>query len=374
MLSGCEFQQDPISGAPEAVRTGTPPNMSKPEIPEAFPKEALQIDAPNIVSGRIGLPIELTIGYRVMVEGVEAQVQIDNLEEFVGAEFDSATGVFKWTPTRDAVGSFTEVELPLQVTLMTIPSDAYPKVSVEKKKVTILVMNSYSRPLVASLVGEASVSVGFKYIYKMVVDDLDALSRHDVSVVQRNCANYRSDISTYVSIGTPVADLNSAGKYLVDVTLDLTGGRATEVPNGSYCFGLVAISKYGQVSPLFTKDVTVVGIYKATNITADTFDVKMGSKLNVSFSVYEPTGNATVTINSITDVASLLPGSSIACKTSATTPSIINCAGVIDATNAVQEKRHSVVIDTTTSARGTTRLPMNSKHTINIFVSKSGGK
>lgn len=373
VLTACDLQQDPIRNAPDAVREGRLPDTGKVEVPEPFPKEALQIDTPNVINARVGSKIEFKIGYRVMVEGVQAEIQIDNLNEFIGATFDAATGVFSWTPTRESVGNFALVELPLQITLLTIPSDAYPKVSVERKRVTLAVTNSYMRPVIESMTGPADVAVGNRETYKLVIEDLDAYTRHDVNIFNRSCGTFRTDISSHVTFGTPVADANNPGKFLVDVYLNLNSSSARELPTNTYCFGVAVVSKYGQVSNVYSQNITLTGTYKSSRISATTFDVEMGKKLNFSFSIYDPSGNAKVNIDSISNLAAMLPGSRIECKAPVNDDSFQNCFGVIDATQATEEKRHIVEIATTVNGRGTSRNPMAAKHIVNIFVKKAGG-
>lgn len=372
MLTGCDLQQNPLKNAPKEVQEGRMPDTGKVEIPEAFPKEALQIDAPNVINGRVGSPLEFKIGHRVMVEGVQAELQIDNLSEFVDAEFDVATGTFTWTPTREAVGNFGSVELPLNITLLTIPSDAYPKVSVERKKVMIVVMNAYTRPIIESLTGPAQVAVGSRYTYKLVLEDLDAYTRHDVSIFNRSCATFRTDLSYLVSFGTPVVDLNNPGKFLVDVTLDLGSMNARELPTNTYCFGIAAVSKYGQVSQIYKQDITLTGTYKATRISTTTLDVEVGKQVDFAFSVYDPTGNGNVTINSISDLGAMLPGSEIVCKAPINDDSFQNCTGKIDASSVTQENVYSLEIQTTVDGRGTSRTPLSSKHIVKIHVNAGG--
>jgi len=133
-LAACSMKQDPLTGAPEVVRQGVPPNVDRPASTQPLPKEALQIDAPALVNGRVGIPMEFKVSGRIMLPNVPFKLAIEIISDFPGASFDQSTGEFKWTPTKAVMGSSPSLEIPLRITLITDVTPESPTISMEKER------------------------------------------------------------------------------------------------------------------------------------------------------------------------------------------------------------------------------------------------
>ncbi|WP_413944281.1 hypothetical protein [Bdellovibrio sp. HCB-162] len=334
-LTACELQQDPIKGASDQVRQGVPPTSNKPVAAKPLPKEALQIDAPTLVNGRVGAPVEFKILGRVMTPDVGFKISIDNLADFPGATFDDTTGDFKWTPSKKEVGSFPSMELPLRVTLATEVSAASPTISVEKKVISLIIQNAYSKPIVNTVTGPTSVTVGSTYDFDFTMEDVDALNETDASIQVRDCTTsyYSDSIAHLVEVRNVAANTTTPNKYQGKVRLDLT--KAGLLSSGTYCFGLQAVSKHGVVSDLYKREITIEAKMKNTRMTMETApEVRVGEKIQIGFAIYDPTGNGQLTMKSQDDIATILPGSSLTCNRSFSTKYQLDCKGLIDATSA----------------------------------------
>ncbi len=363
MLSSCEFQQDPLSGASDAVRNGRPPEAGKPVSESPYPKEALQIDSPSVVNGRVGNPVEFQIAGRVAVEGVTHTIAIDNLSDFPGATFDQSKGLFSWVPKKDTVGSVPSAELTLRVSLVTVATAKNPVVAIERKNIVLVIVNSYSKPIVSYVNGNTDIQAGVRSNLTFQVEDQDALSSGDITLGVRDCSAYNMDsIAHFIELPTTIQNVGGS-KYTGNLTVNLYTG-ADALTTGRYCFGLVSISKFGVVSEIYKKELYIEGRVKNTRITGNTVEVPSGQALRFSFSVFDPSGAGVVSVKSIGDFATKLPGSSITCGNSLN--GIVDCVGLIDATNLAPAEFSFTIMTENKSARSTQTTPTN--HTLIVKV------
>lgn len=341
-LSACEMQQDPISGAPDAIREGRPPNTAKPIQEKPLDKNALQIDAPSLVNGRVGSTLEINILGRVMTAGVDFRLIVDNLADFPGATFDSTTGEFKWTPGKSLMGGFPSVELPLRITMATVPTKENPAVSVEKKTISLVIVNVYSKPIINAVAGLSPLPTGGRHTFTFQLEDVDALSAKDVAVDVRDCDSsyYTTSIAHLVTIKKVEADAATPNKYKGEALLNLS--TADNLSSGSYCFGLMAVSKHGVPSDVYKKEFSIEAKMKATKITMDKgLELTVGDKVRLSFAIYDPSGAGTLSVKSMDDIAKMLPGSSLSCAASWASKHQLDCEGLIDTTGA-QSKTYTL--------------------------------
>jgi hypothetical protein len=334
-LSSCKMQQDPIEGAPEAIRLGRPPSAPRPVQEKPLDKNALQIDAPSLVNGRVGSSVEFNIFGRVMTPNVGFQISIDNLSEFPGATFDANKGEFKWQPQKTTVGNLPSVELPLRVTLSTIPTKDAPTVSVERKTIVLVIGNNYSKPLINVVTGPSAIVTGGRHTFKFQLEDIDAAAASDVTIDVRTCdTNYNENsLSHLVTVKDVQLDSAGSHKFKGEAILDLVG--ADYVNSGSYCIGLIAVSKHGVVSDLYKKAFSVEAKMKATKMTMEyTPVITVGEKIQIGFSIYDATGVGRLNIRSMDSITLDFPGSTLVCNPNLSAKYQIDCAGLVDATTA----------------------------------------
>jgi len=179
----------------------------------------------------------------------------------------------------------------------------------------MVVVNSYSKPIMNSITGSDPLATGQHYTFPFQLEDVDALGAKDVTINVRDCVNsYGSaSISHMVVVRNIDADAKAGpNKYKGEAYIDLSS--AEYLRSGTYCFALVAVSKFGVASDLYKKDVYIELKMKATKITAlNGPTIKIGEKANFSFSVYDPSGAGSLKIKVMDDIGKLLPGSTITC-------------------------------------------------------------
>lgn len=364
-LSACKMQQDPIAGAPQAIREGHPPSVAKPVQEKPLDKNALQIDSPTLINGRVGSPVEFSITGRVMTAGVSFNLTIDNLVDFPGATFDAAKGEFKWTPSKTIMSGFPSIEIPLHVTMATVPSMDVPTVSVERKKIVLVISNVYSKPIINSITGPSPIVTGGRYTYSFQIEDLDALNEKDVGVEVRDCDSYPTSLGHLVSIKRIEVSPSLPNTYVGEAVLNLSSVDSMRAD--TYCFSLMAISKHGVVSEQYKKEFAVETKMKSTKMTIDRdIEVNVGEKMKLSFAIYDPTGVGTISVSSKDDIAKDLPGSSLVCNQSWTTFYLLNCDAVIDATTAKPASYPVKLVIENAGSRSNQKTVTN--HTLRIQV------
>lgn len=367
-LTACNnMQQDPLAGASEAVRSGRPPTAAKPVQDQALDKNALQIDAPSLINGRVGSSIEFKIMGRIMTPGVGFEISVDNISDFPGATFDPITGDFNWTPMKSIMGSFPSIELPLRITMSTVATEQNPTISVERKTVSLVIVNVYSKPIVNSVGGSSPLLTGTRHVFPFQIEDVDAIHHSEVSVDVRDCnsSSYGTSIAHLVTIRNMNTDGTTPNKFKGEAVLNLTS--ADNLPSGSYCFGLMAVSKHGVPSEVYQKNFSIEAKMKATRVTMEkTPDLSVGTRTAISFSIYDPSGTGSVSLKSIDDINQLLPGSNLACTQSWATRYQLDCNGILDATNVPPGTYLLKFVVENTGARPTQKTTTN--HNLRIIV------
>ena len=366
-FTACEFQQDPTEGAPDAVRNGRIPDQNKPVAEKALPADALQIDGPKDVMGRVGIPVEFKVTGRIMVDGVEGNITIANITEFPGATYNEQTGEFKWTPTKEVVSGLSEIDMYLKVRLTTIRTSTVAS-SMREESYRITVKNDYTRPVVNFVTAQQSYITGSNYDMPFEVEDIDANGENDVKLVVRDCPNsyaYRS-ISHFIKIQRFTRDANRAGKYVGTLALQLS--NAALVPSDSYCFALEATSKFNVSSVLYTKQFNISSQVRATRSNLEEIEILLGQSMRVSFSIYDPSGYGALTVNSVTDITTLLPGSSFSCRRSVNNTSQVDCGGVINTAGAEAKNYDLTIAVTNTVQQGSTVQAKPNSHNFRIKV------
>lgn len=357
-LSACD--QDPLKNASDAIKNGVPPKTDVP-IEKPIDKEGLQIDLLEDYNTRVGVAVELTIQGRVMVEGVSYQINIENLADFPGATFDAATGIFKWTPTKASVGTLPWASYKLNAVLCTEPTAKLPKVSCAWKSSTIFVENTYTRPIINKIEGNANLKSGFSTQMTFTVEDVDSLNATDMKIIPRDCekSTWVSSIANFVKVKSITPDVSNPGTYNGVLTIDL---YSANLKTNDYCFALAAVSKFGIMSEPYDKRVSIESKLSDTRISAKEVYLNVGEKINFSFSIFDPSGEGKVSLVSKDDPGTVLPGSTLTCAPAAMQDWMINCQAVIDATalTAPTSKQFTIKAQNQSKSYGSTQKIENS--------------
>lgn len=367
-LSACDMQQDPLANASDQVRNGHLPDTHKPVPDNPIPQDGLLVDAPERVNARVGSEVQFKVSGRVMVPGVTFKMMIMNLADFPGATFDESTGDFAWTPPKSLLGGQPSLGMSLKVSLVTDSSEDHPTISVRNHEVRFLVENTYSKPIVNTIQGAASLTVGQSYNMTFTMEDIDAFTKENVTVQVRDCpsSSYSSSIAHFVTVKNIKAISGSTEKFSGDIVVNLR--NADTIVNGSYCFALVAVSKYGVTSEVFKKEITIEPRLRPTKMTMEIApNIFAGESMSISFAIYDPSGFANLRLVSLDDVAAALPGSTLTCKKAYGTSSQLDCAGVIRTDATTVAKTHSFAIKVESASPRSSQTTTDT-HTLRINV------
>ncbi len=336
ILNACNTNQDPLTNAPDAIKNGVPPTNKPGQSEEPLSKVALQIDAPSVVNGRVGSITEIKIQGRVLIPGVGFKLQIENMAQFPGATFDAVSGVFKWTPTKDAIANGVDGQFNLEILLITQPgSTGYP-VSVEKKTITLNILRNYSKPVINSVtVNSQNMIVGGRYDLAVQLEDFDSATAQDFSLFFKDCATSNvGKISQAVSY-TPSGFIKDtqAGKFKGYVTLNLSNYRLP-FDNRNFCFTATVVSKYAISSDPYQVNVVVKNPLQAARATRMAIDIKTGTAGEYNISFFDPGQVGAIKVTQMPDL-SVLPGSTITCDNNFGYQTIVDCKLFVNATSVV---------------------------------------
>lgn len=347
MMSACNFDQDPLKGSPDAVLNGKPPVLK--EEPRMIPLNAVQIDVPQKVKGRVGMPLTFKATGRALFSGVDFNMEVVNLSDFPEASFDTATGEFYWIPTKVVVGSAPNASMTLTVKLSTVPTETYPKVLSITKDLTLEVVNVYDRPIIKSVTGPYTALVGKEYAFEVLLDDVDSATEASrVDIFMSDCfGKYRKSISQFMAVQSVEMDANSAAGFKAKLNLDLST-RADSLVDGDYCFSVKSQSSRGVMSDGYEATVKVLTKLSEPQITwSGIGSLQIGQIKLFSFSIFDPNKVGEISIKKITDISSAFPGSSIKCEGGSYNYRwLMTCNGIIDASKLTAQATAIINIDT----------------------------
>ena len=346
-VSACSFQQNPMDGVSGQVNDGTLPDTNKPIAEKPLDKMNLQIDSPREVRAAVGNEVKFKITGRVLTAGVKFNLYFDNFDLFPGATYDQATGEFRWTPGKEVVGSDYATELPMSVTIATVVAPGRVSTS-ENKIITITVTKTFTKPTIKSISGDENVVGGYAYTLPFKMTDVDARGKDDIKIVGQPCGARRS-LTPYLNLLTYNMKSLGNGEYEGELNLDLYS--AANLGAGSYCIGVAAVTAQGKVSDIYEKNFEYDPRVQLSRWTmTEAVNINVGEVKKISFAIYDPAGAGTMTVLKVGDIAKAMPGSSLTCVVDKADKALINCAAVIDATQATPASNR-VSIDVMTASR-----------------------
>lgn len=363
LVTACSTEQDPLKDASDEVTDGNPPDTNKPIAEKPLDKMNLQIDAPSLVNAAVGNEVKFNISGRVLVPGVEFMIYIDNLDSFPGATFDSATGDFTWMPTREAIGTQISTEMILSVTIATVVAPGRVSTS-ENKIVSIVLVNSFTKPTINTVTGSDVVIGGMSYVYSFALTNIDASGKDEIAIIGQSCGNSGRTLTPYVNLVPYTVRDKGNGQYTGELTMDLS--TAVNLTAGTYCFAIAAITAQGKVSDIYKQNVTYEPRIERSVSTLKEINLTVGDVQKVSFSIYDPQGSNLLTITKIDDISAILPGSTFACSVDSANKSLIHCDALIDARTAIPGFTKASV--DVTSATRTNRQSTSARHTLMVNV------
>ncbi|MES2964565.1 MAG: hypothetical protein V4760_11795 [Bdellovibrionota bacterium] len=322
-------QEDPYADKADAIRNGLPPTNvgEKPRKPVA--SDALRIQAQDYYSfkegeqGRFqvtGSVLEPVNG-RAAKYGEDFVIEIVNLADFPGANWDAVSATLTWTPPQGFVDKEYSRNMRMLISLKTT---ALP-ILVREQEVKVFVIRAERDPEIVSVENLKNqwTREGEKRKFTVIVKDPDSLDADKmrprlmvVSVNQgvRNASNLIYEFQPNVwNEKNPTQDPVDPTKWIFTMIADLQAdtGEAREITKGleRFQFGLVAANRFGGSSAPMPVDIPIVTTLRdpvVSWIIKEPVELVSGQENTFSFSVYDPNAEAKVTV--FPTRCDLLPG------------------------------------------------------------------
>lgn len=322
--AGCSLEQDPYADQPDSIKKSVPPEQSKGEPSRATASDALRIDTADFYSMKEGKPTEIAISARVLLSvngntpvlGKDFDVEVENLKDFPGAQYDPVTGKFTWTPPF----GFVDKESTRNAALKLVLTTHFEPRMTRRKEVLIFVTRAENDPEIVEVTDLNSWNTyeeGQEIPFTVRVKDPDALPMAGMRprILLIEAGTNRSG-SPYVQLDpgwrgdNPFQDPMDPSVWIFRMVFDTTKKEVTQSQE-NFSFGVVVTSRFGRVSAPKTVTLqlkTSIRPPKTTWLTVA--DFYAGQQNKFSFSAFDALeeGDVTVTTKNLKD----LPGGNAA--------------------------------------------------------------
>lgn len=306
-----EMNQDPLAGASDAVRNAKPPE-TKPDITRPIKSDAIRIDAPVTQTFTEGIAGELGIKARILIPNYVGEVSILNMGNFPGALFDRMTGTFSWTPPRGTVSTGLTQEYVLQIEALGWP-EADGTVLFSRTEVKILVNKQPSAPVIRSVrLSEQNFREGGIYSVFIEVEDQDGGSGPgEAPNLNFGGIAGKVSIAPFMTVQNVRGDMNTR-RWNFEYRVNLTGVELTDSKSESI-IEILAQSRFGKVSAPVRATVGILTDFVTETATSydDSYQFSTAEKGIVPFTVYDPKGEALVSVKGVRGAP---VGASILCQ------------------------------------------------------------
>lgn len=312
-------QEDPYADKADEIRNGMPPTNQGPKAPKPVASDALRIQAQDYYSFKEGDEGKFTVTGQVLVPvngqeatyGKDFTIEIVNLADFPGALWDITTATMRWTPPEGFVDKEYSRNMRMLVRLQTVAAP----VMVREQEVKVFVIRSERDPEIVSVESLSNywTREGERRKFTVVVKDPDSIDADKmrprlmvVSVNQGvlNASNLVYEFAPNVwDEKNPTQDPLDPTKWIFTMILDTKDdqGNAREITKGleKFQFGLVAANRYGGSTAPRTVEAPIVTSIREPQtswIVKEPVELVAGQENTFSFSVYDPNGEAKVTV------------------------------------------------------------------------------
>lgn len=302
VLASCG-SQDPLAKQPEYIKKATP-GFDKPAPPVAtkenmiISSNATQFFFTEAVEG------QTTITGRILLDNYEASMEIDNLEDFEGASFDPATGIFTWTPPRGyVVGVNSTRTSPLRVRLNGLQRQTNITAT-RTEDFAVTVSRMESQPTIVKETGfpVEAAREGDSLRITIFVKDVDAVNTAGSKprIFIQSPVNKPSvgDLTPYirtVSEDNPDQDFSDRTVWKFTLNVALTDADVTK-NTGDFYFRVTAVSRYGKMSAPKEYKVSILTGLEKPVLSSDNFEVLAGNTMVHDVLIMDPRQEGKVTV------------------------------------------------------------------------------
>ncbi|MCM2282880.1 MAG: hypothetical protein NDI61_13655, partial [Bdellovibrionaceae bacterium] len=308
---GGGLNQDPLSGQPEHIRNGVPPERDiKPKPAEPMRRDALYIDVDDFYDFRESEERSITFKGRANIPGAEFEMFVENSQDFQGARIEATNpknpmaGLkFTWTPPFDYSAARYARELDLKLVLTTTNT---PQKLSTVKTVKMFVMRQANAPEIVRVdsLKATAIREGESRRFQVTVRDIDGLATDEgrPTLVFLPVRYDLRDISTLVALDSkkPVEeDPRDPKQWIYNLVVNTEGKELTKGEEG-FSFSIRAYSRFGAPSDAKKVEALVRTSVREPMISWKApVSVVAGEDVIFSFHAYDPQFEGRVTLNFI---------------------------------------------------------------------------
>lgn len=284
---GCsKWNQDPLADRPKHQNDGQG-KPTEPIIPKPISSEAILIDAPDFQGFQEEREDEMQLSARVLIEGYQVEMTIENLQLLPGATYDSATGTLKWKPSRGTVTG-ADGYRDFALNLKAVATKANSPVLVRERVVRLSVNRLFGIPEVVTVnTNSNSIREEEQMQISVRIRDLDATTDEQTwptlalnpTIGRDNILNLLT-VSRRTSIGS--------GQFEFLIVVDTRGVEFTKnVSIGG--FSVVPVSQFQRRG--VARDVSLsifTSFAKPVSTYGNGLDVTVGESVQYSFLIMDP--------------------------------------------------------------------------------------
>lgn len=301
VISGCNLgmQQDPLDGQADKLRNTIQPG-EKPDPERPLASDAVKPSGPTDVTFTEERSDNFTLQTRVLLPNYNASVEVLNLQEFPGAQFNLATGQFTWTPPKGFVTSGMYRRIQLHYRGIATPRDPSQRtLGSNEYLVNIDVTRSLRTPEIRSISNSTSGSWYEGTVMNLVLDVVDpdagpGLGEGPTLLVLPPTTSSVKSLAPFTSAVGVMNGSTNLWRFTVTVTL-----TDAELTKSSTTAGLrfQIMNRFNSVSQ--QKELTSKLYTSLTNLNTSWVDVPEltpNQENTVPFLIYDQKGEAIISV------------------------------------------------------------------------------
>lgn len=287
-------KQDPMQDQDKAIEQGGP-KPPIPESPKPIQSDAIRIDTVEFFNFKAGAGDEFRIGARMLLPDYEFEVRIVNMQEFPGATFDAATGMFNWKPAENTVtGADLYKDLVLQVE--AIAKKPNSPILMSTRSVSIRVSRYYYTPEIVMVETNSAQPLREGSVSFITVEIDDPNSTSDQATwptLLINGPKTMGSLAAFTSVHKVVQMPSGHIQYSLEINL-----KGVEVTSSYDTLGLVfkAVSIFNKMG---AEQLTTLQVFnkltEPVTTWTKTVEAPVGSKLDYQFMILDQKAEGVVT-------------------------------------------------------------------------------
>jgi len=338
MFTGCgKWEQDPLAQAQGQLRQG----QQKPtdaESPKADQSELLRIFSPDSFGFKEGQENHFTITSKTLEEGFSNSISISNLDDFVDATFDPATGVFQWHPKKGTLSATDPDVKDYVLKVRATAEKTGEKVRTRSKDISLTLSRRGDIPTLSVTLRKDTIREGDMTQLDIEIYDQDAqVAETTWPTIQLGSVASTQSLLGFLSLG----GMRSLGKgwFAVSGYIDLQSAEVTSNMD-KFGFSVRALSRLLKSSATQNVYATILtSLSEPVTTWTEPLRVVAGENINYQFLIMDPKAETRVTLKQF----DALPAEAKAsCQTAnSTKPSLLACSLLWPTTTTTPDRVYS---------------------------------